>query len=107
MPPCAHAPFVVTHLLEQAATTEAHCEITTEMRQNLNLVKEGIMKGKKYTAERIVAKLGEAEVLLGSGMALACAPLLPFRLPSHTVIVRTQIRGAAKATTTPSAICRI
>ena len=29
------------------------------------------MKGKKYTAEQIVAKLREAEVLLAKGMALA------------------------------------
>jgi putative transposase len=29
-----------------------------------------MMKGKKYTAEQIVAKLREAEVLLGRGMAL-------------------------------------
>lgn len=28
------------------------------------------MTGKKYAAEQIVAKLGEAEVLLGKGMAL-------------------------------------
>ena len=28
------------------------------------------MKGKKYTAEQIVAKLREAEVLLGKGMSL-------------------------------------
>ena len=28
------------------------------------------MKGKKYTAEQIVAKLREAEVLLGKGMTL-------------------------------------
>jgi transposase-like protein len=32
--------------------------------------KEGKMKGKKYTAEQIVAKLREAEVLLGKGVAL-------------------------------------
>ena len=32
--------------------------------------KEGMMKGKKYTAEQIVSKLREAEVLLGKGMAL-------------------------------------
>jgi hypothetical protein len=31
---------------------------------------EGNMKGKKYTAEQIVPKLREAEVLLGKGMAL-------------------------------------
>jgi hypothetical protein len=29
------------------------------------------LKGKKYTAEQIVAKLREAEVLLAKGMALA------------------------------------
>jgi transposase-like protein len=32
--------------------------------------KEGKMKGKKYTAEQIVTKLREAEVLLGKGVAL-------------------------------------
>jgi hypothetical protein len=35
-----------------------------------NGLKEGMMKGKKYSAEQIVAKLREAEVLLGKGMAL-------------------------------------
>jgi putative transposase len=36
-----------------------------------------MMKGKKYTAEQIVAKLREAEVLLGKGMNLgeACRQL--------------------------------
>jgi putative transposase len=33
--------------------------------------KEGTVKGKKYTAEQIVAKLREAEVLLGKGETLA------------------------------------
>jgi putative transposase len=32
--------------------------------------KEGKMKGKKYAAEQIVAKLREAEVLLAKGLAL-------------------------------------
>jgi hypothetical protein len=32
--------------------------------------KEVKMKGKKYTAEQIVAKLREAEVLLGKGVTL-------------------------------------
>jgi putative transposase len=32
--------------------------------------KEGKMKGKKYTAEQIVTKLREAEVLLAKGLAL-------------------------------------
>jgi putative transposase len=32
--------------------------------------KEGIMKGKKYSAEQIVSKLREADVLLGKGQSV-------------------------------------